>query len=102
MYSYSYPRSSPEDRIAKIRDMSLSDRDRLCDQVIPNLVGIIDNCSSVAPKAAHVAMSLLSLFIAHRPVEVLGRLDVEPLSKALFKWVQISACVSGLYCMYTG
>ena len=32
-------------------------------------------------------MSLLSLFVAHRPEEVLKRLDVEPLSKALYKCV---------------
>ena len=77
--------SDPEDRIARIRDLSLSEKDRFSGQVIPNLVGILDNCTSVAPKTSHVAMSLLSLFVAHRPEEVLKRLDVEPLSKSLYK-----------------
>ena len=80
------PRSSPE---ARLSGLSLSQpssiKDRPLDTIVPELVGVVDNGASVAPKAAHAAMSILSLLAAHRPVEVLGCLDVEPLSKALYR-----------------
>jgi len=81
-------RRGPEEILAKLRDLSLSEKERLSDMLFPNLAGVIDNCSSVAPKAAHVAMSLLSLCVAHRPVEVLYRIDADPLSKALYRSVR--------------
>ncbi len=33
------------------------------------LISVIDNCSSVAPKAAHLAVSVISLLAAFRQAE---------------------------------
>lgn len=36
--------------------------------LLPMLVGVIDNCTEIAPKSGHLAVSLLSLIISHRLV----------------------------------
>ena len=53
--------------------------------LLSNLVGVIDNCLSVAPKAAHLAVSLCGVLISKRPASCLETLDPKPLSHALFK-----------------
>lgn len=36
--------------------------------LLPMLVGVIDNCTEIAPKSGHLAVSLLSIIITHRLV----------------------------------
>ena len=67
---------------------------------VHTLIGLVDNCSAPLPKCAHLAMSLLGLLIARRPVQVLGLLDPEPTTKILhnylmpiFDRIKIAPCI---------
>lgn len=53
----------------------------------PNLVGLLDNAALMAPKAADLAVQLMSQLAARIPAAVLATLDPQPLGDALLKYL---------------
>jgi hypothetical protein len=52
------------------------------------LMGVLDNCSDVLPKVAHLAGTALSLVVCRRPAVALGFLDGEKMTQALSRYLK--------------
>jgi hypothetical protein len=55
--------------------------------LLPMLVGVLDNCTIVFPRCAHLAISLFSLILAKCPSTALSVLDPEPFIEALYSYL---------------
>jgi len=51
------------------------------------LVGLLDNCASPFPKAAHLGAAALSLLVSRRPSVALSSLDPGPLTSSIFQYM---------------
>ena len=57
--------------------------------LLGNLIGVIDNCLSVAPKAAYLAVALVGLLMSQKPALCVETLDYKPLIFALYKFLAV-------------
>lgn len=55
--------------------------------LLPILVGVLDNCTIVFPRCAHLSISLFSLILAKSPSTALSVLDPEPFIDALSSYM---------------
>ena len=61
------PPRSTEEHFALLTNLTSSERaEAISEDLLPMIVGLVANCSEVARKAANLAVSLLSLLVAHR------------------------------------